>query len=411
MKNTYHNAGPERLLELKRLEADTLRDLLRSVNNPALDTKSVCMIVRNVLRAQIGVKKMIFFYKAEQQWKEGIRTNHFETATNEAIAEMQLLHYTTQITEEVLPNLCELGIEYVIPLNSAGGLTNAYFLIADFADTEEETQSDLIFIETVGQILATAIQNRQLIKEQMQQEFLKRELNVAADLQKQLLLSDFGRFLEIDVHAINLPFQGVGGDYYDVIKKGKGLTFVCMADVSGKGISAALLMSNLQANLRAACANHDDLSLIVESLNRIMFKLTGGERFVTLFLAKIDTRTKTCSYINAGHDYPALVQNGKIRWLESQGTFVGIIPKLKIKESSFIFAENDYLFLYTDGLVDQKNALSQTFNTDKIAETLLTVIHLPSKELIAHFVQNIKDFSGNTEATDDLTLLNVRFLG
>lgn len=410
MKNHYHNAAPEKLLELKRLEADTLRDLLRSVNNPVLETKSVCMIVRNVLRAQIGVKKMLFFFKADKDWREGIRAN-FEILNNEALAEMQLLHYTTKITEEVLPHLSELGIEYVIPLNSAGGLTNAYFLIADFADSEEEAQSDLIFIETVGQILATAIQNRQLIKEQMQQEFLKRELNVASNLQKQLLLSDFGRFLEIDVHAINLPFQGVGGDYYDVIKRGKGITFVCIADVSGKGISAALLMSNLQANLRAACANHDDLSLIVESLNRIIFKLTGGERFITLFLAKIDTKNKICSYINAGHDYPALVQNGKIRWLESQGTFVGIIPKLKIQESSFSFSENDHLFLYTDGLIDQKNTIGQTFNTDKIAETLLTAIHLPAKELIAHFAQNIKDFAQNIEATDDLTLLDVRFLG
>lgn len=409
MKNTYHNATAEKLLELKRLEADTLRDLLRSVNNPALDTKSVCMIVRNVLRAQIGVKKMMFFYKSENEWKEGIRL-HFDCANQGAIAEMQLLHYTTKITEEVLPLLHELGTEYVIPLNSAGGLTNAYFLIADFADSEEEAQSDLIFIETVGQILATAIQNRQLIREQMQQEFLKRELHVASDLQKQLLLSDFGRFLEIDVHAINIPFQGVGGDYYDVIKKGKGLTFVCIADVSGKGISAALLMSNLQANLRAACANHDDLSLIVESLNRIIFRLTGGERFVTLFLAKIDTRQKTCSYINAGHDYPALVQNGKIRWLESQGTFVGIMPVLKIKEDSFMFSENDHLFLYTDGLVDQKNPIGQTFNTDKIAETLLTFIHLSAKDLIEYFVQSIKNFAQNVEATDDLTLLDVRFL-
>lgn len=410
MKNNYHNADAEKLLELKRLEADTLRDLLRSVNNPALDTKSVCMIVRNVLRAQIGVKKMIFFHKVDNQWKEGIRTNHFEIASLEAISEMQLLHYTTQITEEVLPHLFELGVEYVIPLNSSGGLTNAYFLIADFADSEEEAQSDLIFIETVGQILATAIQNRQLIKEQMQQEFLKRELNVAANLQKQLLLSDFGRFLEIDVHAINIPFQGVGGDYYDVIKKGKGTTFVCIADVSGKGISAALLMSNLQANLRAACANHDDLSLIIESLNRIIYRLTEGERFVTLFLAKIDTRKKICTYINAGHDYPALIQNGKIRWLESQGTFVGIIPKLKIQETSFPFSENDHLFLYTDGLIDQKNSIGQTFNTDKIAETLLTVIHLPAKELISHFVESIHAFSQNVEATDDLTLLDVRFL-
>ena len=250
MRNVYNTDDPRKLLELKRLEADALLDVLRTINDSELDISKLCLIARNVLRAQLGVKKVIFYYDIDDNWVEGMRMG-FGKMELDGLEELIQYKKTTKVTGGFAPSLYKMGVEYVIPILNRGE-PSAYFVIADFADTEVEIQNDLIFIATLGNILSVAIRNRQLINEKVRQEYLKRELEVASTIQSQLLISDFSRFKEIDVFGLNVSHHGIGGDFYDVIKRGKGITFICIADVAGKGIGAALLMSNLQANLQRA---------------------------------------------------------------------------------------------------------------------------------------------------------------
>ena len=245
--NPYQTTDPQKLLELKRLEADTLLDLIRSVYNPDLKTTQICILVRNALKAQLAIKKISFYYELEGKWEEGI-SQGFQALDAASIEYLHQIGMPTHILPDSYPAMSSWGVEYIIPVK-VRGLTKAYFLLADFADSEEELQNDIIFIETVGHVLYSSLYNRQLIRERFQQEALKKELELAETIQKQFLISDFSRFQEFDVYAENIAFHGVGGDYFDLIKRGNHTTFVCIADVSGKGISAALLMSNLQANL------------------------------------------------------------------------------------------------------------------------------------------------------------------
>ena len=407
MENVYNTTDPQKLLDLKRQEADALLDVLKTINHDELNIKQLCLIARNTLRAQLGVKKMVFFYEYEQLWKEGIQVG-FPAFSRSEIEEMIDIKTITVISSEYHPALYNRGVEYVVPIKNRDEVS-AFFAIADFADSEIEAQGDIIFIETLGNILSVAIRNKQLFKEKMEQEFLRKELEVASTIQDQLLISDFSRFREIDVFGMNVAHHGVGGDFYDVIKKGRGNTFVCIADVSGKGIGAALLMSNLQANLRALCAQSNDLEAIIKELNRILFNITTGEKFVTLFLARIDSRLRKITYINAGHNYPVFIQNGKVNRLDNGCILLGIMPELTIERSSVTYQPNDLLFMFTDGVVEQTNLEEEMFGSERIIEKLKESGHKDSENIVQDIRNTLTEFSQQVRATDDITMLSVKF--
>ena len=407
MKNVYNTTDPEKLLELRRLEARALLDVMRTINHNDLDIVRSCKIVRNVLRVQLGVKKMVLYCEYEGELFEGVRLG-FDEPIDEMIDEMIKLTKTTEITEDQT-SLFTADVEYVVPIVNKGA-AKVYFLIADFADSEIEAKNDLVFIETIGNILSVAITNKQLFKEKVEQEFLRKELEVAETIQKQLLISDFSKFREIDVFGMNLAHHGIGGDFFDVIKKEKGVTFLCIADVSGKGIGAALLMSNLQANLRALCAQYNDLKEIIGDLNRILYDITTGEKFVTLFLAKIDTFNKEVTYINAGHNYPVFInKNGSTR-LDKGCMLLGIMPDLTIEEECFSFEIGDVLFTFTDGVVEQHDPEGEMFGSDRVVKELETHKYLTSRQMISHIHEELLRFANDANTEDDITMLSVKFL-
>ncbi len=406
--NPYHTTDPQKLLELKRLEADTLLDLIRSVYNPDLKTIQICILVRNALKVQLGIKKQSFYYEIEGKWEEGI-CHGFDSLQPDTALLLAKISAPVQLNSDNFPFLADTGMEFVIPVK-VRGLTKACFLLAEFADSEEELQNDIIFIETVGHILYSALYNRQLIRERFRQEAIKRELEVAETIQKQFLISDFGKFTEFDVYAKNLAYHGVGGDYFDILKRGKNTTFVCIADVSGKGMSAALLMSNLQANLRALCAQYDYLPLIVTELNQNLYEMTKGEKFVTLFLAKIDFSSRKIHYINAGHNYPLFIRKNKVEYLESHCVFLGAFGVLNPPEETVLSYDlGDVLFMYTDGLTDQTNQKGVSFGEKRIETHLWDVKEQDAKSIVLSFVGQFTAFAEEAELVDDLTLLTIKF--
>lgn len=408
MENVYQTNDPQKLLQLKRLEAAALLDVLRTINHYEHSVSRLCRIAQNVLRAQLGVKKMTFIFNGKSGWEEGIRTG-FNTLENDHLEEIFSLAHFAKVEEETFPALTGLEVEYVIPIKNREEVF-AFFLIADFADSEVEAQNDLIFIETLGNILAVAILNKQLFDEKVEQEYLKKELKLAESIQQQLLISNFTRFKEIDVFGMNKAHHGVGGDFYDVIKKGRGTTFVCIADVSGKGIAAALLMSNLQANLRALCAQYDSPSDIVRELNRILFGITTGEKFVTLFLARLDTELNSLTMVNAGHNYPIFFRKGKVRRLDTGCMLLGIMEDVEPVEGNFTFGNEDLLFMFTDGLVEQTNEEGDMYGSERVVDELMGMKTLSSKEIVTRITASMENYAGAAEVPDDVTMLSVKFL-
>ena len=186
-------------------------------------------------------------------------------------------------------------------------------MVGDFAHSIPEQQNDLIFMQTVVKILGIALENKRLFDEKVTQEALKRELTLAEEIQQRLLPRRFDLFPKVEASALNIPNLQVGGDFYDIVKAKDNCFYVCMADVAGKSISAALVMAVMQASLKALARNELPLEDIILSLHETLFAINQGEKFVTLFLGKIELEKQTITYINAGHNPPLLVNANHIK--------------------------------------------------------------------------------------------------
>ncbi|MEO0899069.1 MAG: SpoIIE family protein phosphatase [Bacteroidota bacterium] len=406
-ENVYQTDDPAKLLQLKRLEADAILDVLRSINNADMTIPNLCLVVRNLLWAQLAVRKMAFYYQAKAVWHEGMRLK-FEEFSEEALDEMFGAKKVSQVSQDEHPHLHGMGVEYIIPISNRGE-SNGYFVIADFADSPLEVENDLIFVETMGNILAVAIRNRELFEERMAKESLQKELEVASSIQNQLLITDFNRFKPLDIYGYNEAHHGVGGDFYDVIKKGNDSYYVCIADVSGKGIGAALLMANLQANLRSLCAQYDDLSIIISELNKNLFGITVGEKFVTLFLARVDIDKSTFSFVNAGHNYPILKSADGFSRLNKGCILLGILPEVVPEVTENSFEKGSILFMFTDGVVEQTDKQGEMFGSDRIVDLVKDFQLLSSQKLVGKIKSELSHFSQSVEVGDDVTMLCVKF--
>lgn len=409
MINAYNTTDPGKLLDLKRQEAQAMLEIVRSIN-PNLPTKSLIAIVINTIKAQLGVRKLrLVLLEHDGSYQVAYNYGFPKEALPplealSSFAQTAPVDCTCQIWQE------NFKVEYIIPLGVKDAPT-AWFLIADFADSEAEALNDLIFMETVGNILVVSLENIRLFEEKLKQEVIQHELEVAERIQKQLLPNSFVIHQAVDVYALNVAHHKVGGDFYDLIPHSADEFFVIMADVSGKGIAAALLVANLQANLRAQVYIQPTLSHIVKKINSILYKITAGEKFVTLFLSKINTAQKTIEYVNCGHNPPMLVHPDKTLAELSIGCIpIGIMPEIAVEVGTEPVAKDDLLFLYTDGILEQENEKGDQLGIQFLEESLLKNSHLPTHEVIQNLYQVLNDFANKQTAVDDVTLLALRYL-
>lgn len=406
MKNVYNTTDPNVLLRLRRQEAETVLDVIRSFNDPRLKTEQIFLIAKNTLLAQIGVKKMRFLYHTEQGLRRGPDMG-FTVADDQLAAELPQRIGVVKVNAEKMPAMHAAGVEYVVPVTFQNKV-NAWFLIAEFAETDAEAENDLIFIETIGNILSAAMENRQLVKEIVAQTSLQRELEVAERIQKQLLNQDFGNIPGSEIHALNLSHHHIGGDFFDVIQRGDKGFFVCIADVSGKGVGAALLMANLQAHLRAQLIIHDTLEEVVARLHQILVRITQGDQFVTLFLAYINTNYRIIEYINCGHNPPVLISGGKVERLTRGTVPIGIVDLPAVELGEISYQHGDLMVLFTDGLTDQQNPKGELLGDDAILEAVMRLQDSSAKVMVEELVSLHRQHAQGQPLDDDVTLMAIR---
>lgn len=405
--NVYNTTDPITLLRLKRQEADTLRDVIRSFGDANLSTHQIFKIVKNVLLAQLGVRKMLFLYEEEGELFMGMERSFRNWKDFDFAQELPRQIGPVSVQLEDCPALHAMGVENVVPL-SWNNRTAAWFLVSDFADSEAEAESDLIFIETIGNVLTAAVENRRLIEQLVQRESLRRELEVAEKIQQQLLNKDFSEVKQAEIAAMNEAHHGVGGDFYDVVTRSEHGFFVIIADVAGKGIGAALLMANLQARLRALILSENDLEDVIRKLHQYLLGITGGDQFVTLFMAHVRTTDREIDYVNAGHNPPLFRSKEGVKPLTLGTIPLGIVDLPGCEQGSFAYEPGDELLLYTDGLPEQHNAEGEMFGEERILQHFAQHAHAHPMELISDLEQQRKDFAGEATADDDITLLALR---
>lgn len=236
------------------------------------------------------------------------------------------------------------------------------------------------------------------------------ELNLARRIQRSFLISNFPERPGLEVHALNVSSKEVSGDFYDVVPVGDDGFLLCIADVSGKGVPAALLGSMLQASLRTQAPLAGSVASIVVGINRLVCEISPAGQFATLFLAHVDEATMRLSYVNAGHNPPALLRaDGSRVLLEAGGTVVGVSEAIPYEQATVQLAPGDRVVFYTDGMSEAMNGGMEMYGDERVVDgaAALPVTQNPRQQ-IDSILAGLYAFLAGVEPQDDITLMVLR---
>lgn len=297
--------------------------------------------------------------------------------------------------------------EYFVPVFHKDEFL-AFVLIGELKAGQNLLSNDLNFIQTLINVIVVALENKKLFRERVEKERLQRDMELAVEVQGMLIPRSLPKGGCLEVGATYLPNQNIGGDYFDFIKTRPNEYLWCIADASGKGVSAALLMANLQASLRAWTSVEDDLVKIIQRLNQIVVSNTNGERFITLFLGLYNEQTRELKYVNAGHNPPILLKNGEVKFLKKGTTVIGAFDNLpKIVVGQEVLTPGSIVFNYTDGLVESTNEDVYISDEDLIS-FLQNNQNLPVDNLNENILRDLQTSNFAKMNSDDITILTIR---
>lgn len=251
----------------------------------------------------------------------------------------------------------------------------------------------------------------ELIEEQRARHRLENELTIAREVQTQLFPRELPSLPGLELAAVCRAARVVSGDYYDFLKLGDSQLGLAIADISGKGISAALLMASLQAALRgqAILDGHRSTAQVVETLNRHLFLNTSDDRYATLFYAEYDSASRTLRYTNAGHCAPFFVCGGEVKKLDEGGTVVGLFDHADYEQGTIDAGSGGILVAFSDGLLEPENVYGEEFGTSRLVAEVLRLSDLPAERLAENLLASVEQWAGTPEQADDMTVIVARF--
>lgn len=356
-----HESAPSevhraRALYLQELQA--LQELLQAFYGGASPAAIIFTAV-GILRAHLGIEKIGYIHLSKDKKSWNFKILGFSSYSQGIFEEL------LYCTESAPPSphqvhLNQARIEYVIPLGIQHNNPSAWFILSGIADKPPYEWEHLkAFLQTAGGILTVFLDNLYLLRMRHKQELLKKELQVASEIQNQILPRNHGMLLgnQVKYAYIHEPHEEVSGDLLDIIPIGTDEFFFYIADVKGKGISAGMLMANLHGHIRGLVSARHPLRYIARQIHSQVAHLAKSDSFITIFLGQVNLYTRRLTYLNAAHPPPFLYRNKTIvARLEPQVHPLGILPlqdENSLTPESLTLEKDDFLVLYTDGLTDQ----------------------------------------------------------
>jgi sigma-B regulation protein RsbU (phosphoserine phosphatase) len=410
MQNTEETSGEDELIRLllkRQTELNALLEVTQAINNNT-GTPVLVQMLTVILKSYLQVGKLRFLIEKENKYLSICKyggDNESTAALQKACLKLNKVKTTVPIANHEDALLKKY--DYFIPIYHKRKAL-AFALIGDFNTSPELLNNDLNFIQTLINVIVVALENKKLFRERLQSERFQREMELAVEVQNMLIPLREHKESTVEVGARYIPHQNIGGDYFDFIRINDHEFLWCIADVSGKGVSAALLMANFQASLHAWSAVEEDLTTVVERLNKIVINNTKGERFITLFIAKYNEKTRKLNYINAGHNATLVYSKGSVTSLKLGTTMIGIFEELPFINQGEIDIEPGSLIVnYTDGLMDHEHQGPKAWNEDTLFDFVEAHGHLSPEDfnqlLMDHISLVIKG-----KPIDDVTLLTLR---
>jgi sigma-B regulation protein RsbU (phosphoserine phosphatase) len=310
-----------------------------------------------------------------------------------------------EFTETNIEMMKSIGIELISPMINQG-LVKGYLLIGHKMSGEVVTNENLSFAEALGNTALFALENERLFLEELEKKRLESEMNLALDIQKRLLPKSAPIIEGYDVSGLTVPSRHVGGDYYDFIKLPNGETLFVIADVSGKGMPASLIMANLQAALKVLCPLGLSLNQLILNLNNVVYQNTSADKFVTLFCGILNPNEHTFHYINAGHNPPLLInEDGKLNTLSEGGLILGIVDyEYPYEDTTIVLSAGDLILMYTDGVTEAKSKDDDEYGEGRLENFGVSNRNLKASELTDAIYHDLQHFFTGAIQSDDITL-------
>lgn len=392
---------------LRELELNSLLEVTEAINNN-LPEDSLYKIYHFTLLANLKVKKLALFV-LEEKWENKVVFGVQKSICDQiSFTSFENLDRTSAIDRNFKESE---HFEYVIPVLHKKKLLALVF-IADVAQSKVgiSSKSPTTFLEAITNILIVAIENKKLARKQLEQEALTRELEIAQQVQQNLFPKSLPQSDLLEIDAVYRPHHNVGGDYYDYVLIDPDQYMVCIADVSGKGVPAALMMSNFQASLRTLVRQTDDLETIVTELNYQLNGTGNADIFITFFVALYNRETHELRYANCGHNPPLLVSStGKLRMLTKGTTVLGMFNPLPFIATEVICDVDSFdLFCFTDGLTEAENLDGSEFGEEKVEAIVAKYHDQSASDLNQKMLLAVEEFREGKAYRDDITLLAVK---
>lgn len=393
---------------IQNLKLNALLEVTKAINNN-FSTSQLLNLYQDILENRLGVGKLILF-SFDTEWRCLLKYG-VDKELNSIIFEKELLAINEIETIAFSKGQLSKNFEIVIPVFHKK-TPLAYVLLGDVDQEKLQLSASikhLPYIQTLTNIITVSIENKKLYKENIQRAQIKKELELAQSMQQMLFPQQLPNTETLQVAAKYLPHQQVGGDYYDFIQLNIHEFIFCIADVSGKGVAAALLMSNIQATLHSLINYTHNLKDIILELNKRVINNAKSEKFVSLFLGKLNTKSQQLTYINAGHNAPILFYENKFAELDKGCTLLGIEETLSnVNVEIFNYTSEFTLFCYTDGLTDTIDIDGESIPVEKLKEILSnnnkSTPDFINKALL-FFAEN---FKGENDFPDDIALLTLK---
>ena len=277
------------------------------------------------------------------------------------------------------------------------------------------TEADLEFGSGLVAQAAVSFDNAWHFRDTLVRQQMEKEVAVAAAIQRDLFPAVLPRLAGSDVAARNRQARQVGGDYYDVLPiegRAPGLPhLLCVVDISGKGIFASLLMSNIQATLRALLSRRQPLSLLTQQTNDLLHATTPSNRYATAFLAQFDPTSGECQWVNCGHNDGILLRHDdRVEMMACSGLALGLFPRMTYQEQTFRLEPGDLLAIYSDGVTEANNLQEEEFSVERLIGALRMNRNRPAQEIVDTVFEQLDAFVGQAPQFDDITLMVMKRL-
>lgn len=273
------------------------------------------------------------------------------------------------------------------------------------------SEEDKRLLSIIAAQSANVIENSRLFEEEKQLLQIQQELQVAAEIQKNILPREIPNVNGYDIFAINIPAHEVGGDYYDFMQISDGETAFALGDVSGKGLPASMLMSNLQATLRGQLLFSSSAKECITRANTLLFKSTDPTKFVTLFFGILDSVNHKLIYCNAGHNVPFFLLGEKEIKLDKGGIILGCLENIGYEDEEILFEEGSLLVVFSDGITEAMDMNEEEFGEEKLFRIIKDRCHLSSEEIGKEILNEVSRFSAGIPQSDDITVLIIKRKG